>query len=89
MTFGASSSELVSDEEPLLDDMALRFRVLVFSLGEAVLATGASFSSSASLSDPLEEEGEAESFRRFCFLVVTVVICSIISHATLKFVESL
>ena len=71
LAFGASSSELESDEESLLDDSALRFRTLTFGLGEAELTTGASFSSSASLSDPLDEEGEAAS-RAFCFLFDTI-----------------
>jgi len=72
LTFGASSSEL---EELLLEDLALRFKALAFGLGEMALIAGTSVSSSASLSDPLDEEGDPDSFRVGCFLVGTIGVC--------------
>lgn len=69
LVLGASSSELESDPEDddSLLDSALRFNVLNFAFGEATFATGISFSSSASLSELLEEEDE-EDFREETFL---------------------
>ena len=64
LTFGASSSELESGpevEDSLLDETALRFRPLGFGFGDGVFVVGDSFSSSASLSELLEEaEDERE-----------------------------
>lgn len=57
--FGASSSELESEpdeEEPLDEDTALRFNELVFAFGDAALTAGVSSSSSASLSESLDDE---------------------------------
>jgi len=67
-TCGASSSELKSDadDEELVDE-ALRFKVLPFGFGAEMLATGVSFSSSASLSDPLEDDVDGN-LRVVCFL---------------------
>jgi hypothetical protein len=69
LAFGASSSELGSDpevEDSLLDETALRFRPLAFGFSDGAFAAGVSFSSSASLSELLEEaedeEGEDDVF---------------------------
>jgi hypothetical protein len=61
---GASSSELEpeleSDPDDELLEGALRFRFLIFGFGEEDLTLVTSFSSSASLSDPLEDDEEGD-----------------------------